>query len=420
MSAVKHRDFQLLSFGQLLSDVGNWLLVVAVPYHVFEVTGSTLETSVALLSGTLPALLIGPLAGVFVDRWERRLTMLVTDLVRAACVGSMVFAQGGDKLWLLYLLLFSENVFGQFFDPARTALIPVIVGRGRDLASANSIHSLIDGTVRLLGAPLGGILLVATGFTGVLLIDAATYVVSACCIVLVRVRSRPSRSESRAAVRTIMRELGEGIGYLAGRSVLRGILVATLAFALANGALTVLLVPFVREMLNGDSKMLGVLLSALGLGYLVGVPLTRWAVERFSVRNLTAASILPIGVLFYVMFNLRSPVAVATLMAAAGIPGAMWLMTSRTALQRFTADRLMGRASSGYSAVEMTGTLSGTLLGSILAERIGLSTTLDAMSVLLIVTGCAAGLLVPASRGGVQPGEEPAESTSALSEEKSA
>jgi len=105
LEALGVRDFRLLWAARLGSNLGSWLLVVAVPAYVFDLTGSTVTTGTAVVAETLPALLLGPVAGVFADRWQRRRTMVVVDLVRAGCVLALLAVRGPGQLWLLYLAI---------------------------------------------------------------------------------------------------------------------------------------------------------------------------------------------------------------------------------------------------------------------------------------------------------------------------
>ncbi|ASW55757.1 MFS transporter [Plantactinospora sp. KBS50] len=153
---ARNRAFGLLWSSQVLSNVGNWLLVVAVPVFVFQLTGSALSTGLAFVAETAPALVLGPIAGVYVDRWDRRTAMIVVDLFRAAALLALFLVRQPDQLWLLYLIVFAENAAGQFFGPAHRALVPALVGRGPDLDRANAWYSIANGIVRLAGAPWVG------------------------------------------------------------------------------------------------------------------------------------------------------------------------------------------------------------------------------------------------------------------------
>lgn len=189
---LRIRDYRLVATGQLLSSLGDWLLLVAAPYYVLRLTGSTLATGLSMGAETLPALALGPVAGVFADRWDRRRTMLAADLLRAASVALMLLVHHPDQVWLIYLALVAEASFGQFFNPAQQALIPALVGRGPQLSAANSLAALIGGTVRLLGGPLGGALYALTGFAPVVALDAGSYLASALLITAIGRRCEPT------------------------------------------------------------------------------------------------------------------------------------------------------------------------------------------------------------------------------------
>ena len=141
LGALRIRDFRLILASQLLSNTGDWLLLVAAPFFVFELTGSTMATGLTLTAESVPAILLGPVAGVFADRWDRRRTMIATDLLRAAAVLSMIAVHSRGGIWIVYAALTVEAAFSQFFNPARRALVSNLVGRGPELSAANSTSS---------------------------------------------------------------------------------------------------------------------------------------------------------------------------------------------------------------------------------------------------------------------------------------
>src|SRR5207248_2781827 len=175
-------DFRLLWAGRFVSSLGSWLLVIAVPAHVLQLTGSTMATGLTLAAEYLPSVLLGPIAGVLVDRWDRRRLMLATDLARAVAIASLVFASTPDTVWLNYLALIGESTGTVLFRPAAQAHTPVVVGTGPLLSGANACNALTDGTVRLIGGPLGAVLLSTAGFTALVWLDVASYLISAVAI----------------------------------------------------------------------------------------------------------------------------------------------------------------------------------------------------------------------------------------------
>jgi len=160
LQALRVRDFRLLWSGRLVSLPGTWLLTVAVPAYVLELTGSLLATGLTLAAEYLPLLLLGPLAGVLSDRWDRRRLMIATDLLRAVAVGPMLLVRSRDTVWTIYVALAAESVGSILFRPAAQAHVPVVVGTGPLLSSANALNAGTDATVRLIGAPLGATLMI--------------------------------------------------------------------------------------------------------------------------------------------------------------------------------------------------------------------------------------------------------------------
>jgi len=395
LSAFAFRDYRLLWTGQLLSNLGSWLLVVAVPYHVFRLTGSTVATASAFVAETLPALVLGPVAGVFADRWERRRVLLVSDLLRAGCVLLLVLVRSPDMLWLLYVAVFAENAAGQFFRPAKQALIPAIVDRGSDLSSANSLSSLVEGVVRLGGAPLGGVLYALTGFTGVVVLDAVSYLASAVLIALVRVRSRGGTTGDRT-VGAVLVEFRDGARHVWRSRLLRGQLLVAGCYFAGNGALTALLVPFLTGELGGGSQQLGLVLSALGVGFLIGAPLSGRVADRITPRTSTAGALAVLGLCFFGMFNAGDLLLVTVLAGLAGIPGVILLVGFQTQVQRLTPDALLGRVSAAFGTAEMAATVAGSATAGALAGALGLGTTLNAAIGLILAAAVAAVVLFPA------------------------
>ena len=172
LQALRIRDFRLLWGARLVSSLGSWLLVIAVPAHVFLLTGSVMATGLTMVAEYLPSVALGLIAGVAADRWDRRHLMLATDIFRAVALLVMLFANNRDTVWVVYLALATESTGTVLFNPAAQAHTPVVVGTGRLLSSANSLNAATDGTVRLVGGPLGALLLAVAGFHSLILLDA--------------------------------------------------------------------------------------------------------------------------------------------------------------------------------------------------------------------------------------------------------
>ncbi|GGM70404.1 MFS transporter [Lentzea pudingi] len=384
LEAVKIRDFRLLWTGRTVSLLGSWLLVIAIPAHVYTLTGSLLATGLTLVAEYLPPLLLGPIAGVLTDRWDRRRVMITADLFRAAAVTLMLFATAGHSLWLVYAALVAESAGAVLFRPAAQAHVPVVVGTGSGLSSANSLNAVADGTVRLVAPPLGAAIMTFAGFPVLIWIDIASYLVSAAAIAVTARGPRPAadrRSVDLAGGWKVVRDLPTA----------RALLPLTAVFLAANASLSALLVPFGIEK-PGGSEQIGLVVSALGIGFLLGAVLIRRLVDRVRPRHLLAASQFATAVAFFVLFGSTSLAVAVPAAVAIGVFGSMTLVTPQTALQRAVPNEALGRVSAVFLTAEALATLLGALAGPLLAHTVSLSAAV--MAACVVTAGGALATIV--------------------------
>ncbi|MBO0795593.1 MAG: MFS transporter, partial [Ktedonobacteraceae bacterium] len=124
LAVLRRRDFALLWLGQLISLTGDWVLFITLPFYVYQLTGSALATGAMFVVQILPRALFGSLAGVFVDRWSRKWTMIASDLSRAGLLLFLLFFHSRDQVWLVYVIGTLETSISLFFTPARSAIVP--------------------------------------------------------------------------------------------------------------------------------------------------------------------------------------------------------------------------------------------------------------------------------------------------------
>ncbi|SCG16900.1 Predicted arabinose efflux permease, MFS family [Micromonospora echinofusca] len=402
MIFIRNRRFGLLWTSTLLSNLGNWLMIVAVPVYVYTMTGSTLSSGFAFVAQTLPAIVFAPLAGVVADRWDRRTVMVGADLLRMVIVLALLVVDDPGMLWLLYTAMFFESAIGHFFQPAARAVVPAIVGRGGDLEAANAWNTVAGGIVRLAGAPLGGALYALVGFDGLVLIDSATYLLSAVLIFgmgRLRVADNGRQPDTSSWLAAFWEQVREGLAFLFRHSVLRATLIVSSLFLSANAALNVLLVPYVLDVLGGDAGDVGVLMAALGGGFLasayVGNVLSRSGLLRLSFTGCLAA----ITLCFAGLFLIHHFVAALVFIALAGLPGGALLMLVQVQVQRQTPDRQLGRVGSAFSAAEMAATVVGASAGSIAGQQLPLTTTVWLVIGVLAASAVLAAALLPTRPG---------------------
>jgi len=216
---------------------------------------------------------LGPVAGVFTDRWDRRRLMIATSLFRAGAVAAMLLGVAPGRYWVLYAALVAENAGGVLYAPAAQARTPAIVGTGSVLSSANSLNAFAGGTMQLIGGPLGGILLTLCGVRWLICADAVSYLICAAANVMTSPAGGQHTGRT-ATVSGVARDLREGMRVLRGQPAARALLPVTVIFLAANASLSAVLIPFGVQRLGG-SEHTGFLLSCLGAGVLLSAPALR-------------------------------------------------------------------------------------------------------------------------------------------------
>jgi Na+/melibiose symporter-like transporter len=388
---LRNRDFRLLWTSNAVSGTGSWLLVVAIPFHVFTLTGSTFATGLTLALESLPALLLGPWAGVLLDRWNLSRAMWLADLASAGAVALILLANSADRVWIVYLAVAAESLATTVFRPAARALTPSVVGTGGELAAANSLTALSGSVIRLAAPPLGAVLLAGPGITFVLSIDIASYLLSAAMIATVSRRlPRPASAEAEDR-----NGLLDGLRCVRRSKVLRGLLAGNGAFLTANAGLTALLVPLTIGRLHAPGYAVGYLISGLGAGFLLGAAISTKALTWLGVRDLLTATQVATAVGFFALVN--SPGVACGIVAAAliGIPGSILLITAETTVQRVAPAGMLARIGALFFAMDSLAVIIGAVAAPALTSLAGLPTALNLLAASALLAAPITLLAVP-------------------------
>ncbi|TYB50630.1 MFS transporter [Nonomuraea sp. PA05] len=385
---LRNRDFRHLWAAGAAGGLGSGMLVVAVPAHVYAVTGSVLATGVTLAFEHLPSLLLGPVSGVLADRWDRRRLMIATNLVHVLAVSVVLLARTPETVWLVYVAVLGQGMAAVFFRPAVRAHIPAVVGTGPALTSANTVSAVTTGVVGLAGPPLGGLIFATSGVGAVVAAAAAAGLLAALAVARTSPRAAGERPEHAL--------VGEGLRTVWQAPATRGLLAADGVYLLANAALTALLIPFGVARLGGSTEV-GYLLSALGLGFLLGAPVSRRLVDRFAPRRVISIAQALAGVAFLLLFNSTTLPAALAAAALLGLPGVTVLVAIQTYVQRATPGRLLGRVTAAFLTVEAAATMTGAFAGPALSELSGLPVALNAACAVTLLSSLVTLCLVPPS-----------------------
>ncbi|RPJ37517.1 MAG: MFS transporter, partial [Chloroflexi bacterium] len=211
---LRKRSFALLWFGGLISIMGDRVLAVALPFFIYQQTRSTLVTAILVAATLIPRILLGSTAGVLVDRWDRKRIMVVTSLGQGLILLPLLLVDSSAAVWIAYLVRFCQTVLAIFFGPAETALLPQLVEKDQ-LLPANALNTLNNNIARLIGPPLGGVILAAVGLPGVVLFDSLTFLVAAGMIAGIRLPVNPAPAPAaRPAPGRYRREWLEGMALI--------------------------------------------------------------------------------------------------------------------------------------------------------------------------------------------------------------
>jgi DHA3 family macrolide efflux protein-like MFS transporter len=281
---LNNASFRALWLAQNVSLFGDILYTVGLMFHVQQQTGSALQTTGVLVAEALPRFLLGPVAGVLVDRWDRKRVLVVADLARAALVGLLaaLLLSRGLTLAATYAIMTALSTATTFFGPARLAFLPQVVDRD-ELVLANSLDAASQQVVQVLGWALGGTLAVWLGLIGVALIDVATFAVSATLLLAARGREvPPSPSEARPTMRS---QLGEGWHELRANPIVRTITAMDLAEMAANSVWTpALMIVFTQRALRASAQIWGLQNALFYAGAMLGAALAAVIARRLAAN----------------------------------------------------------------------------------------------------------------------------------------
>lgn len=384
MRVLTDRNLRLLWTAGSIAALGAWLLIVAVPLEVFRRTGSPVATGLALAAEVLPAVLIGPWAGVLVDRWHRRRVIVLAYLAGAAGLALIL----ADRLVLIYAGVLVEAFAVVFLSPALRAVGPGLAGSDADLATLNAWTSFTNSAFKMIGPPLGTLLAARGHFSVAVALNVLGYLIAAALI------SRLSLPGPVPADGVPPR-IREGVRHILGTPLLRGLMTTSWLFLAANAGLTALLVPFVAERLDAPPSSVGLLVSGLGVGYLIGSPLSKVVLDRCPTRAALVCAYAAVGLGFLVAFNATTFFVALVAISTCGVPGAILVVLTGHRMQTATPDRALGRVSAAFSASDATATLAGALAAPVAVAHLALGTALNVFSAAVLLAAVAASVLIP-------------------------
>lgn len=404
IATLRQRDFALAWLGGLISMMGDWVLYIALPLYVYQLTGSTLATSAMFIAELIPALLFGSVAGVFVDRWDRKRTMVISNLLLAVTLLPLLAVRSADWVWVAYLVGFVQSSISQFFRPAENALLPRLVDEER-LLNANSLNALNNNLARLLGPAVGGSVMGLYGISAVVLVDAVSFLAAAGMIALISTSGRIERAGAattevaQRAWRKVWQEWMEGVTLVRRHRAVALLLGLNGVALLGEGVFSVMFVVWVGDVLGGGSRELGWLMSAQAVGGLLGGVLFGSIADRFSPVRLLGVGSIIFGILDLALFNY--PLFVSGIWIGIALIGLVGIPTIgigagfTTLLQRAVRDEYRGRVFGIMGTTSALLQLAGTVIAGVLGGVLGPIVLLNIQGGSYVLMGLLALVVLP-------------------------
>jgi MFS family permease len=399
--ALRHRNFRLFFGGQSISLIGTWMTRVATSWLVYRLTKSSLLLGTVSFAGQIPTFLLAPLAGVIVDRIDRRKVLVWTQALAMLQSLALAWLTLTHRINITEVLILSsmQGIINAFDMPGRQSFMVKMVEDRADLSNAIAINSSMVNVARLIGPSLAGILIAATNEGWCFLVDGISYIAVIASLMMMRVASatEPGRRTSMLA------QLREGWDYVAGFPPIRTILLLFALLSLMGWPFMVLMPIFAAQVLRGGPHTLGFLMGAVGVGSLISA---LSLVVRRSVRGLgkmipIAATAFGVGLIcFGLSTNLWLSMA---LLLLAGFGMMQGLTASNTIIQTLVDEKMRGRVMSYYTMAFVGMAPFGSLLAGTLAHLIGTPRTVIVSGLACILGGLWFWTRLPGLRKDMRP-----------------
>jgi MFS family permease len=345
----KNRNYRYTWLGQVVSETGDAFNNIAVASLVMATTGSGAVVSLVMLSRAIPAALAGPIAGVVLDRFDRRRIMVASDLVRCMIALGFILALGQPRPWLLYALSALLMFASPFFTSGRTAILPALASE-KELHAANSVTQTTQWLTQTVGTLLAGFCVAKFGYALAFIFNSASFLFSAAAIALIKAQAGTFRARRAAAGGALAlrgwTEYREGLAYMRSTPLIFGIAMISVGWATGGGAAQILFVLFGEQVFHRGAAGIGTISGFAGIGLLIGGAvghvIGRRAGFRGYKRTVSISYILH-GATYVLFSEMRVYWIALLLLCASRVGMAASSVLNYSELLKHTRDELRGR-----------------------------------------------------------------------------
>lgn len=372
--SLKYRNYRLFFSGQSVSLIGTWMQRIALPWLVYDLTGSALLLGIVGFVGQIPTFLIAPVAGVLTDTWSRYKVLVVTQIVSMILAGILAWLTlaGIIHIWSIIVLSISLGCVNAFDVPARHSFVIEMVEKKEDLGNAIALNSLMFNGARLIGPSIAGIMLAFTSEGVCFLVNAVSYIFVIISLLMMHVQEKKVRERKTQ----ILKDMKEGLNYTFGFAPIKYILLLLGLVSLMSSSYQVLMPVLAKEVLHGGSNTYGFLMAAAGFGALLGALYLASRETILKLGRIIPLATLLLGTGLIVLSFSTIFLFSIVLMTFIGLGMMIHTAASNTILQTITDDDKRGRVMSFYTMAIMGTAPFGSLMAGSLAKVIGTPATI--------------------------------------------
>jgi len=381
---------------RIISVFGDFLTVFAIIAVVtFELHGTATQVAMVLVSYMAPMAIVSPLAGVFVDRWDLKRTMIASDVIRGVLVLSLVFVH---NLYAIYAILFTMSVVSAFFVPAQTVAVRTLVPMP-GLMAVNGLMSQAQQGALIVAPGVAGWAVHIAGANSCFLYDGFSFFVSAALVMMLNIGKPELRTESGA----VLDSMRQGFGFIFRHSTISFVILAMTAGMFAMRCFGALLSIYVRDVLHSTSAAFGVLNTLIGIGMIIGTQLLTRFARHVPHQNLVVYGLGGMGIAILITAAFGTIGSTAAGMFGLGLCAAAIFITAMTLIQHETPHELLGRVMSCLMSLVAGAQVISMLVAGPVAGKIGIPNLYYGSAAMLAVSSIVGYLKLPAIAKGVRP-----------------
>ena len=384
---LKIRGFRTLWFAQVVSILGDFLAIFGVISLIsFRWHGTPLQVTNVMIAYIIPITLVAPLAGVFVDRWNVKRTMIASDLIRAVLILGLVFVTRLEHIYVIFLLV---STVSSFFGPAQSVTVRTLVPMN-GLMSANALMSQAFYTMRIIAPAAAGLLVYWLGENSCFYLDTVSFFFSAAMLsTLVIVRTTSAKGVGDKSVNSLMKDYTAGSRFILTHPAISFVMIAMMTAMFVLSCFSPLISVYVRDQLHAGTRSFGLISAMIGVGLIVGTQTVNAIAKGYSKKHVALSGLFGLAFATFVLALFHTALLAGVSMFGIGFAIAFIVVPAQTLMQQETPQDMLGRVSSSFMAVFSLSQLLGLVLSGSLADWIGVRRLFLASAVLLIVLSTA-------------------------------